>query len=423
MNGMEPKRLLLILTLLVWGGCVLYYIVLNDRKQTGKGYESMSSLTNKNVQKTIHTAPSPPQPSVSEKITSPPFQRKVFPITYLNFDFLNQTSTSSRNIEVACSTFISSYFSRNIDTKIPPIVVGYGDDYAHWKKFVRVHDFLISTASDFIHEEDLIFFFDGLDSMFTGEPQDMIKGYMDYLELENFREMNNTTQDWPIIFNCERNKWPSEGEFAVFVKNFDRGFLNKYRHLYPVKTYCPRDSGFLYLNSGMYLGRKKDIKKFFKIAVSIMHDGMDIRKVDDQAVVHYLYIEKKFPIIGDCQSSIFLASYLACEYFQLNSNGCTVSNKLNPLKYPQAVHSNGPKCNTYCPCLYENMQRSEMRTYLERETTMQNVSSIHSLQNVKNNLRIDLYLSDNNKIMSVPLTKFCSEKSLFHFNKDNCLKK
>lgn len=53
--------------------------------------------------------------------------------------------------------------------------------------------------------------------MFTGDTKDMIHGYMEYLKEENFKEMN-ASLDWPIIFNSERNKWPPEGEFGVFIK-------------------------------------------------------------------------------------------------------------------------------------------------------------------------------------------------------------
>nr|CAG4709685.1 unnamed protein product [Naegleria fowleri] len=410
MNGMEPKRFMWVAMFLVWGACGLFYIVLNRHiaHQGTIAYESMSStLSSKNRKK-----PNDEDPSVVPKKTSNDpsdllLQKKVFPITYLNFDFLNQDSVSNRNIEVACSSFISSYFSRNLDHKIPPVVVGYGDQ---------------EYVSDYIHEEDFVFFFDGLDSMFTGDTKDMIHGYMEYLKEENFKELN-ASLDWPIIFNSERNKWPPEGEFGVFIKNFDRNFLVKYRSGYPVKAYCPRHLGFFYLNSGMYLGRKKDIKKFFQTALSVMPDVIDFKKVDDQAVVQYLYIENKFPIIGDCRSSIFLASYLACDFFHVNASGCFVTNKLNPPQHPQAVHSNGPKCNTYCPCLYENMQRSDMKSYLEKEKMLQNVSSVLHLNNLKNNLKIDLYHAQDNKIVSVLLTKFCSEQSLFYFNKDNCLKK
>lgn len=115
---------------LVWGACGLFYIVLNRHiaHQGTIAYESMSStLSSKNRKK-----PNDEDPSVVPKKTSNDpsdllLQKKVFPITYLNFDFLNQDSVSNRNIEVACSSFISSYFSRNLDHKIPPVVVGYGD--------------------------------------------------------------------------------------------------------------------------------------------------------------------------------------------------------------------------------------------------------------------------------------------------------
>lgn len=75
----------------------------------------------------------------------------------------------------------------------------------HWRKYLILDQFLKSEASNYIQEDDFVFFSDGLDVTFNGNVQHIKDIYYEYLKDEQF-DTENT--HWPLLFNSEKNKWP-----------------------------------------------------------------------------------------------------------------------------------------------------------------------------------------------------------------------
>nr|CAG4712878.1 unnamed protein product [Naegleria fowleri] len=78
--------------------------------------------------------------------------------------------------------------------------------------------------------------------------------------------------DWtePLLFNSEKNKWPP-------------------LELFKGTKYCPPQSPFIYLNSGMYFGRKGDIKSYLKKSFQLVENSANILN-DDQATLQVMYV-------------------------------------------------------------------------------------------------------------------------------------
>lgn len=78
--------------------------------------------------------------------------------------------------------------------------------------------FLQSSASDYIGEEDLIFFSDGMDVMFYDDLQRAAYVYVKYLREEGIDVERDRDMDWPLLFNAEKNRHPPPYELKNYIK-------------------------------------------------------------------------------------------------------------------------------------------------------------------------------------------------------------
>ncbi|KAG2378557.1 hypothetical protein C9374_008196 [Naegleria lovaniensis] len=367
----------------------------------------------------------------------------VFPISF--FDVNVHSYLYKDYVNTLCGVYLSSYFNtQQVDyfdentQVVPPTFIGtqlLTIIYGHWSKYIILDRFLSTSVSDYIREDDFVFFSDGLDVMVNGDLQQIKQIYFEYLKDENF-DITNKNQDWPLLVNSEKNKWPPL-ELFKGIKNINEQWLRlHYVQNYPQnKKYCPPNSPFIYLNSGMYFGRKRDVKSYLKKSFEMVEDPSNIFN-DDQATLQTMHVSRfannqsttHYPIIGDCKAAMGLPTYLACDHINVGPNfhdpqsTCKVSNNLEPKKTPLVVHSNGPKCGNFCPCVHQVTRHGRLRNYLEKEMKLQRVASLDGLKNLPK-LRVLFYHSTFDKIKILELTRFCSAKSLFEISPYKCMLK
>nr|CAG4713020.1 unnamed protein product [Naegleria fowleri] len=342
---------------------------------------------------------------------------------------------STWGVGALCGVYLQSYFSYNlllgmteessqgVVVETFPTIIGQEDrpgDYGHWRKYLILDQFLKSEASNYIQEDDFVFFSDGLDVTFNGNVQHIKDIYYEYLKDEQF-DTENT--HWPLLFNSEKNKWPPISLFNG-IKNLDMTFLQKnYTENYPKNpSYCPPNSGFQYLNSGMYVGRKRDVKMYLQAAFAMVENPNYIHN-DDQAAVQIMYVSKSshYPVLGDCRTAMGLPTYLACDHIRVvNETYCHVSNKEIPERIPIAMHSNGPKCDNFCPCVRAKSIHSKLKQFMDEEMEKQKGVEFKDL---KTNLKVLFYNSSLNKVIDIVVNGFCSARQLFDVPYSGCMVK
>ncbi|KAG2372990.1 hypothetical protein C9374_012933 [Naegleria lovaniensis] len=366
--------------------------------------------------------------------------QRVFPITFFSNEYIThgRNYDSSWGMGALCGVYLQSYFSYNLKStdmakegnhvETFPTIIGQEDrpgTYGHWRKYIILDQFLKSEASNYIKEDDFVFFSDGLDVTFNGNVQHIKDVYYEYLKDENFDVEKRENENWPILFNSEKNKWPPLSLFKG-IKNLDFNFLQQhYVNNYPKnKPYCPSNSGFQYLNSGMYVARKRDVKAYLVAAFNMVENPQMIYN-DDQAAVQIMYVAKSssqyYPVLGDCRAAMGLPTYIACDHLQVvNETYCHVSNKEIPERIPIAMHSNGPKCDNFCPCVRAKSRSSKLKQFMDFEIEKQKGVSFTDL-NI--NLKVLFYNSNSNKVNEIVLNGFCSAKLLFDIPNSGCIPK
>ncbi|KAF0984381.1 hypothetical protein FDP41_000280 [Naegleria fowleri] len=349
---------------------------------------------------------------------------RVFPITFISAELEN--AGSSGVLRSNCQVYLSSYFSFNSIGRILPTFIGderYKHVYDHGKRNLILQKFLQSSASDYIGEEDLIFFSDGMDVMFYDDLQRAAYVYVKYLREEGIDVERDRDMDWPLLFNAEKNRHPPPYELKNYIKNMDvKLVISTYvnRENYPKKSYCHPQSTFKFLNSGMYIGRKRDIKSYiFKIFHHVVINPTNIHN-DDQGIAHYVYISKSFyPIAVDCNTTLGLPTFEACESFTFDqrTGKCQISSPLNKER-PIAVHSVGKGCPQFCPCLKSIIDSGLLQFNIQRAIHSHGYSNEKEL---KKEFGVVVYNSDYDTIRIQSVLDFCGKDILFNIPKHRCV--
>ena len=135
-----------------------------------------------------------------------------------------------------------------------------------------------------------------------------------------------------------------------------------------------------------------------------------------------MYISKShYPVLGDCRTAMELPTYLACDPIQVvNETYCHAINKEIPERIPVAMHSNGPKCDNFCPCVRWNSKASKLKQFVDAE--IENQKGIE-FKDLKTNLKVLFYNPSLNKLTDIVVNGFCSAKQLFDVPNAGCMVK
>ncbi|KAG2392891.1 hypothetical protein C9374_009468 [Naegleria lovaniensis] len=391
-------------------------------------------------------SPSMHLPSTTTDTSSSPSTRKnkgiVYPITFINQHLEN--ALTSNVLRSNCQVYLASYYSFNEIGKVMPTYIGQErvNIYGHWKKYIILQKFLNSQASSYIDEEDYIFFSDGLDVMFYDHLQNAIEIYWKYLKDEGIDVERDRELNWPLLFNAEKNRAPSPKLFIPLIKNMNvQTVVTKYvrKENYPVRPYCNAQSTFKFLNSGMYMARKRDVKAYLQKAFENTIDPNNIHN-DDQAMTQYMYVTQQlYPVIGDCNATLAIPTIMSCESIKVDmkqskceiSNGFkeesknddqsfTTTNGSERRERPVAIHSIGKQCPEFCPCLQAIIQSGRLQENLEREMKKHKMKDMYQLEE---KFGVIVYNSDHDSVRIQPILDFCGSKTLFDPPSSQCVYK
>lgn len=198
---------------------------------------------------------------------------------------------------------------------------------------------------------------------------------------------------------------------------------NRYTENYPAnRDYYPQmQSELKYLNSGMFIGRKRDVLVYLQGSMNMVNNPQDMNN-DDQATLQYMYITRRgYPVFGDCKAAMGLPINIACDQLDVSQpNSCEIRNKLKPEIKPIALH--GSKCPRFCKCLSNLKENSRLKHDLDREMDKQHVKTLEELKGEPiQSLGVRFYHYEEENVKTVPITQFCSYSSLFEIDPvDKC---
>ncbi|EFC40128.1 predicted protein [Naegleria gruberi] len=345
---------------------------------------------------------------------------RVFPITFMSADLENLFL--SRILKSNCQVFLASYYSFNSLGGILPTFIGKEKKsyiYGHGKKYYILEQFLNSKSSSYIKDDDFIFFADGMDVMFYDNLQRAVEIYISYLRLEGFDVERDREKDWPILFNAEKNRHPFPRNFYQFIKNLDiKILIEKYvrQQNYPKKPYCA-PSTFNFINSGVYIARKRDVKSYLRTIFEKIVKDPKFLDNDDQGIAHYVHISNSYhpvyPIMTDCNLALSITTFNSCEIFRSNDGAtCQVADPINGAR-PISIHSAGLGCKQFCPCLSTSVNQSPLS----------NSITSTDLHDLKKDFGVIVYDSDHDSITIRPVLEFCGKETLFNIEQDKCVYK
>ncbi|KAL9641968.1 hypothetical protein ABK040_004025 [Willaertia magna] len=323
-----------------------------------------------------------------------------------------------------CKVYLNSYFSFNLpknNSIVYPILIGAENPnkpnalpYSHWKKVENVYKFLASPASNIIDDEDYVIFSDATDVSYVNDINNFITIYEEYFlkELSNIDPIKDKEKEWPIILQAELNQWPPNDYLLSQYKRTDKEteLLEKYYfnerkdfNSYPIHKNCNREKKRIYLNSGFYAGRKRDVRKLLKIANFDLNFNEPKPRIEDQGLFNFLYITKKYPIIVDCEFKLVYSPFIVCANLKIDDKsewGCKIDELRGFEKEidkngnrPIGIHSNAGICPTLCSCL----QR------------IKNMGLLKNNINKYNNHYIYSYNVDEDKLLKYPFLPVCGK--------------
>nr|CAG4717211.1 unnamed protein product [Naegleria fowleri] len=358
----------------------------------------------------------------------------VYPITFISQNLENALAMLRSN----CQVYLASYYSFNEIGKVMPTYIGQErvNIYGHWKKYMILKKFLHSQASSYIDDEDYVFFFFFLDVMFYDNVQNAIDIYWKYLKDEGIDVERDRELNWPLLFNAEKNRFPPPKLFIPLIKNMDvNTVVTKYvrKENYPVRPYCHPKSTFKFLNSGLYMARKRDIKVYLEKAFENAIDPENTHN-DDQAMTQYMYVTQQlYPVIGDCNATLAIPTLMSCESIKVDvkNSKCeiyngfiideSVSNNIkgthNSHTRPVAIHSIGKQCPEFCPCLQAIIKSGLLQENIEREMKRHHFNEMYQLDE---KFGVVVYNSDHDSLRIQPVLDFCGSRVLFNPPSSNC---
>eukprot|EP00742_Colponemidia_sp_Colp-10_P014567 GILJ01016555.1.p1 GENE.GILJ01016555.1~~GILJ01016555.1.p1 ORF type:complete len:356 (+),score=34.30 GILJ01016555.1:87-1070(+) len=198
-----------------------------------------------------------------------------------------------------------------------------------WKDRERNKLRKLTTMVEFLQtipEDDLVLFTDGFDTMFVGgDLRELVDKY------ESFES--------PIVVAAETNCWPFRypyGDAPTMRFNIhDRTVIGgDVCNEFPVP---PHKSPFRYLNSGNLMGTAAALLPLYQ---SILREG-DLETMEDQREFALRYLNGKFGMVLDTQTTIFHPLEQAFHYLVQQPNGHWFNTATG--QYPLIVHFNGDK--------------------------------------------------------------------------------
>lgn len=183
----------------------------------------------------------------------------------------------------------------------------------YYTKLELMHEILQSAT---FRDDDIILFTDGYDVCIMDDAKTILKKF------------NNMNCD--LLFNAEKGFWPPVDQIPSYgdidrniVKEYFDGLSNTYKK---------------HLNSGVYIGYVKCIKKMMDFCTSAY---AETGVWDDQALSQFfMYSEKDFVVKIDAQDEVFCT--LALTEQDLEIDGLFVRNKYTGF-FPSILHANGYK--------------------------------------------------------------------------------
>lgn len=141
----------------------------------------------------------------------------------------------------------------------------------------------------------------------------------DVVCLSNIEEILHSLREDTILFSCEYHQYPSP---------------NSIWNEYPLNN----KNNNLFLNSGLYVGTKKNIMRMIDEAMDVL--SLEYKNFGgDQGVYTYMYINKNLNIKLDINNSIFLSTYLRSNHDFAYQNNRLIDKNNNT--FPLFIHDNG----------------------------------------------------------------------------------
>lgn len=160
---------------------------------------------------------------------------------------------------------------------------------------------------DYVHENDVVVFMDAFDVYFCGDKSTVLKRY---------KEMNK-----PIVFGGEPSCYPDDTK----------------QKLYPTTN-----SFFRFLNSGLFIGRVKELKDCMN---NFSHEFID--EINDQLWWTNKFLERQDIIELDYNNHLFLN----CVWLREIEVVCNEGKVIFHNKTPLFIHGNGPSKDCIVPFL------------------------------------------------------------------------
>jgi hypothetical protein len=171
-------------------------------------------------------------------------------------------------------------------------------------KLQEVYKFINKTT---INDDDIIVFMDAFDVYYSGDKSTL---------LQKYKEMKK-----PIVFGSEACCYPDDSKGKLYPKT---------------------NSFFKFLNSGLFIGRVKELRECMN---NYSHEFID--EINDQLWWTNKFLERQDIIELDYNNHLFLN----CVWLQENEIVCNEGNVIFHNKTPLFIHGNGPSKNCIVPFL------------------------------------------------------------------------
>lgn len=141
---------------------------------------------------------------------------------------------------------------------------------AGWKDYL---------STSVIPDDDIIFLLDSFDLWLQVGPQEAVKRYL---------AMESRYGRGPVLVSAEKNCWPFQAGDEICYKQANSSLPEDAYG--PTTDQKPETSRPRYLNSGTFIGRKRDILHVLALIQARLEDGEQY--FDDQHVAALLYVEE-----------------------------------------------------------------------------------------------------------------------------------
>ena len=139
------------------------------------------------------------------------------------------------------------------------------------------------------------------------------------------------------------------------------------RENYRIHKNCDRSTERVYLNSGFFMGRKRDVRDLLNVALTEVVLGEPKPRIEDQSLYQYIHATNKYPILVDCEFKLLYSPFSVCDNLYESDESawkCAISE--NPQTRPIAIHSNGGICPSVCVCLEKIRQTGKLKDNVEK---------------------------------------------------------